>query len=107
MQVDEIVNVHEAKTHFSRLLREVGQGRRIAIARNGEPVALLSSIADDSVSIVERRLGAVTGTVRMSPDFDDIPPDFGEYSEPVAGTGPGTDSVMAPETRPAPESMPE
>ena len=34
-------NVHEAKTHLSRLLRRVARGEELVIARDGEPVALV------------------------------------------------------------------
>lgn len=36
-----VVNVHEAKTHFSKLLARVEKGERITVARNGKPVARL------------------------------------------------------------------
>lgn len=39
------VNVHEAKTHFSKLLERVALGEEIIIARAGEPVAKLSPLA--------------------------------------------------------------
>ncbi|HXQ96774.1 MAG TPA: type II toxin-antitoxin system prevent-host-death family antitoxin [Candidatus Acidoferrales bacterium] len=38
------VNVHEAKTHLSRLLERVRQGEQVVIARAGTPVAILSPI---------------------------------------------------------------
>jgi len=38
------VNVHEAKTHLSRLLERVRQGEQIVIARAGVPVAILSPV---------------------------------------------------------------
>ena len=37
--VTQIVNVHEAKTHLSRLLAQVEAGEEVVIARNGKPVA--------------------------------------------------------------------
>ncbi len=37
----KIVNVHEAKTHFSKLLARVERGERITVARAGKPVARL------------------------------------------------------------------
>ena len=37
----QIVNVHEAKTHLSRLLAQVEAGEEVVIARNGKPVAQL------------------------------------------------------------------
>ena len=36
-----VVNVHEAKTHLSRLLARVEAGEEVVIARNGQPVARL------------------------------------------------------------------
>jgi prevent-host-death family protein len=38
---DTMVNVHEAKTHFSKLLARVEKGERIVVARDGKPVAKL------------------------------------------------------------------
>ena len=38
------VNVHEAKTHLSRLLAQVEEGKEVIIARNGKPVARLSPL---------------------------------------------------------------
>ena len=40
------VNVHEAKTHLSRLLAQVEAGEEVVIARNGKPVAQLVQLAD-------------------------------------------------------------
>ena len=39
-----LVNVHEAKTTLSRLLEDVERGETVIIARNGKPVATLSSV---------------------------------------------------------------
>ena len=39
-----VVNVHEAKTHLSRLLVQVENGEEVVIARNGKPVARLSPV---------------------------------------------------------------
>ena len=39
-----VVNVHEAKTHLSRLLVQVENGEEVVIARNGNPVARLSPV---------------------------------------------------------------
>ena len=36
-----IVNIHEAKTHFSKLVARVERGERITVARAGKPVARL------------------------------------------------------------------
>lgn len=36
-----VVNIHEAKTHFSKLLARVEKGERITVARAGKPIAKL------------------------------------------------------------------
>ncbi len=61
------VNVHEAKTHLSRLLVRVGMGEEIIIARAGKPVARLIPISDRP----DRRTpGSARGRIRVGPDFD-------------------------------------
>lgn len=62
------VNIHEAKTHLSRLLAKVADGEEVVIARNGKPVAKLVAVARPSKN---RVLGADRGRVVISDDFDD------------------------------------
>lgn len=52
------VNIHEAKTHLSRLLERVASGEEIVIAKAGKPVARLVPIADKAGP---RPLGFVKG----------------------------------------------
>ncbi|MDR3068808.1 MAG: type II toxin-antitoxin system prevent-host-death family antitoxin [Cellulomonas sp.] len=52
------VNVHEAKTHLSRLLAQVERGERVTITRRGKPVAEMIPTTVDEV-----QLGFWTGTV--------------------------------------------
>ena len=61
------VTVHEAKTHLSRLLRRVGEGEEIIIARGKEPVARLVPIEPPPQAQV---LGSAKGQVWMSDDFN-------------------------------------
>jgi prevent-host-death family protein len=72
-----IVNVHEAKTHLSRLLERVEHGERIVIARAGRPIAILQAI--------EAPRPRVPGTDRVviGDDFDDPLPEFAEYAAPA------------------------
>lgn len=42
----DVVNIHEAKTHLSRLLERVRRGRSVTIAKAGEPVAVLVPVGD-------------------------------------------------------------
>lgn len=62
-----MVNVHEAKTHFSQLLRRVAAGETIVIARGGVPVARL---VPESHGGPPRALGAYRGVIAWSDDFD-------------------------------------
>ena len=66
---DSSVNVHEAKTHLSRLLERVEAGEEVVIARAGRPVARL-------VPYLRRKeprpLGLWRGRVRLGPEFDAV-----------------------------------
>ncbi len=62
------VNVHEAKTHLSRLLAQAEAGEEVIIARNGEPVVRLVAVTKPSK---KRVLGADRGRIVISDDFDD------------------------------------
>lgn len=53
---DAVVNIHEAKTHLSRLLEQVEAGHRVTIARAGTPIADL---------VPHRRTPIVFGTLRL------------------------------------------
>jgi len=63
----DTVNVHEAKTHLSRLLAKVAAGEEVIIARNGEPVARLVPVEPRK----KRVLGQDAGRIWISDDFDD------------------------------------
>ena len=66
------VNVHEAKTHLSKLLARVSLGEEIIIAKAGKPVARLSQIATKPARRVP---GSAKGQIWMAPDFDAPLPD--------------------------------
>ena len=65
------VNVHEAKTHLSRLLLEVEEGEDVVIARGGKPIARLIPFEKQA----ERVLGRDAGLFEVPDDFDDPLPD--------------------------------
>jgi prevent-host-death family protein len=65
------VNVHEAKTHLSRLLERVVAGDDVTIARAGKPIARLVPVGN----AVARHLGADAGRVVIDDDFDAPLPD--------------------------------
>lgn len=68
------VNIHEAKTHFSKLLAAVAKGQRITICKDGTPVAQLGPV---ETPIPIRRPGLLKGRVTIADDFDvPLPPDL-------------------------------
>ena len=66
-----IVNVHEAKTHFSKLLEQAHQGQEIIVAKAGRPYARLVPLANN---MAERRPGRLAGKVGDA-FFDPLPED--------------------------------
>ena len=60
------VNVHEAKTHLSRLIARAAQGEEIVIAKAGRPVAKLVGITTPPR---KRPLGTARGQVKIADDF--------------------------------------
>jgi len=66
-----VINVHEAKTHFSRLLERVAAGEELTIAKAGTPVAKLIPIRKPC----KRVLGSDRGDVFIAEDFDAPLPD--------------------------------
>ncbi len=65
------VNVHEAKTHFSKLLERVQAGEEIVIAKSGNPVARLVPYARPGTRV----LGLDAGRGHIAADFDAPLPD--------------------------------
>ena len=66
------VNIHEAKTHFSKLLERVRQGEEIIVAKAGKPVAKLAPMAPGAVRRVP---GSARGKITLARDFDVPLPD--------------------------------
>ena len=62
-----IVNLHEAKTHCSKLIERVRQGEEIIVAKAGKPVAKLLPIAQGAQVRVP---GSARGKIIMSADFE-------------------------------------
>ncbi len=61
------VNIHEAKTHLSRLLHRVLAGEEVIIARSGVAIARLVPIVPKKK---KRSLGGAKGKIRIPDDFD-------------------------------------
>lgn len=67
-----LVNVHDAKTNLSRLLREVERGHDVVLARNGRPVARLVPVDDDAPP-PRRPPAHWAGAVQLADDFGQTP----------------------------------
>jgi prevent-host-death family protein len=68
------VNIHEAKTHLSRLLERVAHGEEITIMRANVPVAKLTAVTQTPI---RRELGWARGEFVTPDDFDDpLPPEI-------------------------------
>lgn len=66
------VNIHEAKTHLSRLLKRVAVGEQIVIARAGTPIARLTPYKEQGR---ERVAGQDRGLFTVPDDFNAPLPD--------------------------------
>ena len=74
MPTSSTVNIHEAKTHLSRLLERVSDGEEIVIAKAGKPVARLSSVDAKRKALP---YGLLKGKLKIRAGFDDpLPDDF-------------------------------
>jgi prevent-host-death family protein len=67
------VNIHEAKTHFSKLLKRVLKGEEVIIARAGQPIARLSPLQPKRGKRVP---GSAKGLITIADDFDAPIPDL-------------------------------
>ncbi|TDA65685.1 MAG: type II toxin-antitoxin system Phd/YefM family antitoxin [Clostridia bacterium] len=67
------VNIHEAKTHFSRLLAQVLAGQEVIIAKAGRPVARLVPVAENRG---KRLPGTAKGKIIIAPDFNEPLPEL-------------------------------
>jgi prevent-host-death family protein len=65
------VNIHEAKTHLSRLVEDAAHGKAFIIAKAGKPmVKVIPFSAGEQPEM--RRLGFMSGEIRVPDDFDHL-----------------------------------
>jgi prevent-host-death family protein len=69
MPSDFIVNIHEAKTHLSRLVERAVQGESFVIARAGKPLVRVTALAAPRAP---RRLGFLLGQIQVPDDFNEM-----------------------------------
>lgn len=63
------INIHEAKTHLSRLVEEAAKGKPFIIAKAGKPMAKVMALETPTGDRV-RRLGFMQGSVKVPRDFN-------------------------------------
>jgi prevent-host-death family protein len=71
-----VVTIHQAKTHLSKLIQAVLRGEEVVIARGKIPVARLTPLSAPNQS---RPIGDLKGRISIAEDFDEPLPDFKDY----------------------------
>jgi prevent-host-death family protein len=71
-----VVNMHDAKSSLSRLVKRAAAGEEILIAKNGKPLARLTRLSNRKSAPM---IGAFAGKLHMAEDFDEIPVEFEPY----------------------------
>lgn len=64
------VNMHEAKTHLSRLVKAAVEGEPFLIARAGKPVVKVIAVEAPEHTSGKGRLGFLAGQIKVPDDFD-------------------------------------
>jgi prevent-host-death family protein len=64
------LNIHDAKTHFSRLVDRAVAGETVVIAKAGKPVAKLVPLSAGDVPA--KRIGFLAGAFAVPADFDSM-----------------------------------
>ena len=67
----QTINIHEAKTHLSRLVEEASQGKSFIIAKAGKPLVKVSPLSEEEQK-GEQNLGFMKGELLVPDDFDSM-----------------------------------
>ena len=65
------INIHEAKTHLSRLVENAAHGESFVIAKAGKPMVRVSAL-DAPVGEQRKRVGFLKGRIEVPDDFDEM-----------------------------------
>ena len=65
--MSKVINIHEAKTHLSRIVEEVAAGKEVIIAKAGKPMARLVPMRR---AVTKKHLGLLKGKIKIPPDFN-------------------------------------
>ncbi|MCZ6901284.1 MAG: type II toxin-antitoxin system Phd/YefM family antitoxin [Rickettsia endosymbiont of Ixodes persulcatus] len=72
----QVVNIHNAKTHLSELIKLAANGEEIIICKSGKPTVKLVQYNSKKQP---RKPGYWEGKVVIKEDFDDLPDDFMDF----------------------------
>ncbi|MFJ1577531.1 type II toxin-antitoxin system Phd/YefM family antitoxin [Streptomyces sp. NPDC088147] len=75
MEAARQYNVHEAKTHFSRILEQVATGEEVVISKAGVPVAKVIPLRPE---VRRTGRGSLKGRIRINDDFGELPDDIAD-----------------------------
>jgi antitoxin (DNA-binding transcriptional repressor) of toxin-antitoxin stability system len=70
------VNIHQAKTNLSKLIKKVINGEEVIIAKGNIPLVKMISLSSHKP---KRKIGSAQGVVSISKDFDEPLDDFKDY----------------------------
>ena len=65
------INIHEAKTHLSKLVDQAAQGESFIIAKAGKPMVKVVAL-DSPIGEKKRRIGFMAGQIKVPADFDQM-----------------------------------
>ena len=66
----KVTNIHEAKTHFSKLVERAAAGEEIVIGKAGKPLARLGPYCPGAPT--KRKPGSLKGKIKILPGFDEM-----------------------------------
>lgn len=102
-RMKKVMNIHAAKTHFSKLLADVARGEEIIIAKDGVPVARLVAYASETTP---RPLGLYAGKLWMADDALETPEWLIDAFEGVGANLPHPTAPDAPRKTHVAEAVP-
>jgi prevent-host-death family protein len=65
----EAINIHDAKTHLSKLVDQAVKGKPFVIAKSGKPLVKVTAL---SAPAAMQRIGFLTGEISVPDDFDEM-----------------------------------
>lgn len=67
----QTVNIHEAKTHLSRLVDQAANGKPFVIAKAGKPLVKVVPLSAPDAGRM-KRIGFLAGQIKVPDDFDEM-----------------------------------